>query len=76
LFFLFSKFNNRVFVVAAFLVLMIGSAYFRSYSLDFGLSHLASSIFAYFINFGTGIVFAVRIAFELRAVTGPLRSQV
>lgn len=58
LFFVFYKTKKLTFLFAAILGLMIGSAYFRSYSLDFGLSQLASSILAYFINFGTGLLFA------------------
>ncbi|MBN7812915.1 acyltransferase [Algoriphagus sp. H41] len=58
LFFLLSKLRRPLLIFGAFLALLLASAYFRSYSLDYGLLHLSSSVFAYFINFGTGILFA------------------
>ncbi len=58
LFFLLSKFKKPFLIFVSFLALMAASAYFRSYSLDYGLLHLSNSVFAYFINFGTGILFA------------------
>lgn len=53
-----TKISRKGWVIALFLILVLASAYFRGYSLDYGLNHLSSSIFAYFINFGIGIVFA------------------
>ena len=58
LFILVSKIPYRFFFWALLMSLLIGSALFRSYTLDYGLNHLSSSVFAYFINFGVGIVFA------------------
>lgn len=56
--FICTKLTRKSLVIAFFLILVLASAYFRGYSLDYGLTHLSSSIFAYFINFGIGIVFA------------------
>ncbi|WP_304517205.1 acyltransferase family protein [Cecembia rubra] len=44
-------------------LLLIGfmavSIFFRGYTLSAGLSHIGSSILVYFVNFGTGIIFAL-----------------
>lgn len=58
LFVLVSKIPSRYFFWVLVTGLLIGSALFRSYTLDYGLNHLSSSVLAYFINFGVGIVFA------------------
>lgn len=58
IFYILSLISRKRLIFIFFLLLTVGSAYFRGYTLDFGLTHLSSSIFAYFINFAVGIGFA------------------
>jgi peptidoglycan/LPS O-acetylase OafA/YrhL len=52
------RLKNQVVRAFLFLGLMGVSIFFRGYTLSAGLSHIGSSILVYFVNFGTGIIFA------------------
>jgi peptidoglycan/LPS O-acetylase OafA/YrhL len=40
------------------ILLALGSAYFRSFSLEVGLGRFSNSIFAYFVNFAVGLMYS------------------
>lgn len=52
------RLKSRIWRVLLFMALMAVSIFFRGYTLSAGLSHIGSSILVYFVNFGTGIIFA------------------
>lgn len=53
------RLKSQIGRVLLFMVLMGISIFFRGYTLSAGLSHIGSSILVYFVNFGTGIIFAM-----------------
>lgn len=53
------RFKSQQGRVLLFMGLMAASIFFRGYTLSEGLSHIGSSILVYFVNFGTGILFAL-----------------
>jgi peptidoglycan/LPS O-acetylase OafA/YrhL len=53
------RLNSNMVRLLIFLGLLGLSIFFRTYTLSEGLTHIGSSILVYFINFGTGMVFAL-----------------
>lgn len=53
------RLKNQAGRATLFVALMTLSIFFRGYILSEGLSHIGSSILVYFVNFGTGIIFAL-----------------
>lgn len=55
---LFMLFKTRIIKYILFFSLLFASIFFRSYTLEYNITHLSRSVLAYFVNFGTGIIFA------------------
>jgi peptidoglycan/LPS O-acetylase OafA/YrhL len=53
------RLKRQVLGMVLFIGLMALSIFFRSFTLSEGLVHIGSSILVYFVNFGTGIIFAL-----------------
>lgn len=58
IFFLISRLPKKIGFWIVMGLLALGSAYFRTYSLESGIDRLSNSIFAYFINFSIGLMFS------------------